>query len=973
MKRIAIFNFNLKTIGVLWGLVGLGLSGYAQSEETTARPSADVWEFVKYGSIPVNLYSGTMNLTIPLYQYKDKDFNIPVSLGYASNGCLPNRLQGSLSPGWYLTGGGCITRQIRGVPDEEDGVLRRRYTEYFRVSTDESTADLFQFYPGQGCINTYSLYLSPSSSLYATGYDPLPDIFYFNFMGYSGSFQLGRKNQIHVYNSNVPAGEIKINIKPGEAYSDMSAFSVTTGDGMVYYFGEYQDENDVATREYTEILRRSDSRTESQTTSWMLTRVVAPDGREIKFKYREGRIQMDPILTANVEQNRVSNPMNQMNWNASYRTVSGSNEFFFETARVFPLILEEMVVDNQLQIKYFHSDHPSDYCLDSLKVTHLKTGRELKKCRFSYLWKGSMSRFLQNVEISGEGNYQMEYYNQDQTPPYRSLSVDHWGFYNGKSGTSFTFLPQVSVNADFEETITGTSRNPDAAYGVFGMLKKITYPTGGYSEFDYQGNDYARAIRRDKSSLFLPYLKPESATQPAGGVRVWKIRDVTPAGQTISREFIYRNENNLSSGILLKYPRYYVHYKGMSTDGNYYYLRECSSYSSLHNSVYTLDEGHLGYSRVIEKREDNSTIEYVYSDYVTCPDDETGIVNNGNGAYQIESSLRTYVSNLYSSLNSRHRDRGKLLCKKMKDSEGKLVYQEKYIYDTRALPYFEDINLCGDVFRKTRIYTADHLLNQVVKTNYYGNDSVVSATTYAYNVLGEKIATETQDSRGVVYKEQTQYVNDIAAGNRTSVETAMIDRNILASPLKTERRFRNANGTEKLFGGEQTEFGLFNNLILPSAVRKARFDQPISASLFQPSLYTDTELTYDLYDKQGNILQTTDKEGKKTVYIWGYGGLYLIGKVENASLTNVKKVSGLSALEKTPLTGTLSNVQEMELRKLAGTLVTTYDYLPYVGVISVTDPAGIKVQYQYDSYGRLKNVTDGQGYLKENYEYHVQQ
>lgn len=54
-----------------------------------------------------------------------------------------------------------------------------------------------------------------------------------------------------------------------------------------------------------------------------------------------------------------------------------------------------------------------------------------------------------------------------------------------------------------------------------------------------------------------------------------------------------------------------------------------------------------------------------------------------------------------------------------------------------------------------------------MKTSYYGNDSVVSATAYAYNTLGEKISTETKDSRGVVYKEQIQYVGDIIAGDRT--------------------------------------------------------------------------------------------------------------------------------------------------------------------------------------------------------------
>ena len=160
---------------------------------------------------------------------------------------------------------------------------------------------------------------------------------------------------------------------------------------------------------------------------------------------------------------------------------------------------------------------------------------------------------------------------------------------------------------------------------------------------------------------------------------------------------------------------------------------------------------------------------------------------------------------------------------------------------------------------------------------------------------------------------------------------------------------------------------------MPAAFRKACLDQPTSASLFQSSLYTDTELTYDLYDKKGNILQTTAKDGKKTIYIWGYGGLYLIGKVENTTLAKVKGISGLSSIENAPLTGALSGTQETELRKLSGALVTVYDYLPYVGVVSITDAAGIKVQYEYDSYGRLKNVMDGEGCLKENYEYHVQQ
>jgi uncharacterized protein RhaS with RHS repeats len=48
-------------------------------------------------------------------------------------------------------------------------------------------------------------------------------------------------------------------------------------------------------------------------------------------------------------------------------------------------------------------------------------------------------------------------------------------------------------------------------------------------------------------------------------------------------------------------------------------------------------------------------------------------------------------------------------------------------------------------------------------------------------------------------------------------------------------------------------------------------------------------------------------------------------------------------------------------------MVTTYTYLPLVGVSTITDPKGDIITYSYDSFGRLEFVKDKSGnILSEN-------
>ena len=52
-----------------------------------------------------------------------------------------------------------------------------------------------------------------------------------------------------------------------------------------------------------------------------------------------------------------------------------------------------------------------------------------------------------------------------------------------------------------------------------------------------------------------------------------------------------------------------------------------------------------------------------------------------------------------------------------------------------------------------------------------------------------------------------------------------------------------------------------------------------------------------------------------------------------------------------------------------GGYITTYTYKPLVGMLSETQPNGNTVYYEYDAFGRLKNVKDNNKKTVKSYEY----
>ena len=66
----------------------------------------------------VSLYTGKMNFSIPLYEIKDPDFPLTISLDYNAEGFKPRKHSGVAGYNWALNAGGSITREVNLYPDE---------------------------------------------------------------------------------------------------------------------------------------------------------------------------------------------------------------------------------------------------------------------------------------------------------------------------------------------------------------------------------------------------------------------------------------------------------------------------------------------------------------------------------------------------------------------------------------------------------------------------------------------------------------------------------------------------------------------------------------------------------------------------------------------------------------------------------------------------------------------------------------
>lgn len=129
------------------------------------------------------------------------------------------------------------------------------------------------------------------------------------------------------------------------------------------------------------------------------------------------------------------------------------------------------------------------------------------------------------------------------------------------------------------------------------------------------------------------------------------------------------------------------------------------------------------------------------------------------------------------------------------------------------------------------------------------------------------------------------------------------------------------------------------------------------------------------FDRYGNPTCSETIDGLKTTYIWGYWGKYPVAVIDNASPEEVSAILG-SELYMLSDNGEKMIEQIDALRELLPeAMVTTYTWIPLVGMAKVTDPSGTSTSFSYDNSNRLLSETfrrdGGRRELIKSYKYNI--
>ncbi len=474
---------------------------YSQEETiklpNVTTPSPEAYALTKFGNVPVNESTGMVNQTIPLYTYKVQNLELPITINYSGAGVKVDELPSWTGIKWTLSAGGVITRSLKDKPDEMVGSNNRILLSDSQI-TDYST-DLVN-----GSAKAEYMYdLVENSSK-----DTEVDIFNFNFPGYSGSFYFDVNFQGVLLKNDTP-----LKIETIGNFSINKTILITAPDGVKYFFGGIDAIEDTEIR-YVQntFLQKVNSQ---GTTSFYLSKIEHPIFGEINLTYQHTNVEQSIVLTkeqskngpsiwiAGLEPDSVENCLNHPYDDTSVTTITVVNRI------LNPIFLSEISCPySSERINFFSTNIDNNNfkrVLNKIKV--FNSGEIVKTIDFEYTEftenpinhgprditkRFFLKRIIFDNDIPHEGIgsgrkneiYSFEYNDYNALPQRFSYAQDNLGYFNGVTNNTNLIPDNPVFNPNHNPGFA--DRSPDFDFASKGVLTHIYYPTGGFTQIEYE-------------------------------------------------------------------------------------------------------------------------------------------------------------------------------------------------------------------------------------------------------------------------------------------------------------------------------------------------------------------------------------------------------------------------------------------------------------------------------------------------------
>ena len=898
-------------------------------------PSPIAAELGKYGNVPVSLFTGTPSVSIPLFEVKGNLLSLPISLSNNSSGYKPQDLATWVGSSWSLNAGGVITRSVMGNPD---------------ISSNYFNAPYSLIPPNNLSVIPYYQYMK---NIQTGVLETQPDVYYYNFGGYTGKFILNpdqtvvkKKKDMLVITSGILATN--------------SYFTIQDEHGNLYTFSDVE----TTTSQPNDAAGMPNNTRYVYPSSWFLTKIqTADNNEEIDFTYTATSGTTMYPNNSNNQTTSYDFPTNNISLHCASGSVTGSSSVSATTS-ITMKYLQKITLSKGGQ-ELCHVDFiPTVSRLDSdggdrvLSQVNVYTPgipgagyKLIKRYNLTYSYFSNTGNTgtgadkyrlrldaLQEMSVNGttasKPAYQFTYNTFGGLPQRFTMSLDHWGFYNASGNT--TLIPTVyefgylgnSVNVGLT-----ANREPDLNAASFATLSKIQYPSGGYTTFDYELNQGKDAT--------------DGTVHSVGGVRVRTVTDFSGTSQQATvKQYTYQLDDGSTSGVvnfptypLLSYSNHYNEPCPLGGPGGGSPCGPClatfgpfthTRYSVNTSSIYGLGSfqgSHIGYTQVTEMQTDAITAQplgktvYKYNmnlGGIAFNDGHDDDISNGdlneeshydNTGKLIKDITNTYT---YTNLAVTHAYLVKTAQTQTNHDYYYLMpdgsYTIQFFWETEPSGYVAKQEFTTQLFTDQYDMTAQYgYLSQRTEKTYdqftnsyktqtenfvYGNPLHIYPTLTTISTTGStQLITQKKYAGDYSY---TGITSDVAANAIVNLN----NDNMLGTEIETVQYRQNSDGSNKRYiNGSLTTY-ISNPIPTPDKVYRIESVTPLT-SLTASAINGSGVFTYDTHYKiagsykflNNNLIEQSKDGGPVSAYLWDYNQLEPVAAITNSNIANIAYTS----------------------------------------------------------------------------------
>ncbi|MDX2072150.1 MAG: DUF6443 domain-containing protein [Haliscomenobacter sp.] len=912
-NRYFKFIFILITISLMGHVTDL----LAQATPSIVLPSItlpntpEASSLGKFGEGNVNTYTGALSVSIPLYSIQGKELKESIALSYDGSGNKVANLPTWVGLGWTLANGGVITRSMNGMPDLNSNYYSK--ADQIKPETTVGYTDQFQE-------NDY-LY-----SVAGRTVETEPDVYYFNFGGYSGRFYIDARKNIY------QAEKKDITIQPAYGSEDITSFTIKDMMGNVYEFTATEVTD--AFIECSETGQCSKARYIFNS-SWYLTKVTSANGTELmEYEYETLTAAYSPPINLASNQSMtywlstelVSGgtpgtccgppqfPCGENNTTPNVQKGGFTNQTYILNRKFLSKIYYRLrdpnsastVTTETVEFQSSTNSFPHAYGGKKLDKVTIKKGENgvtgLMEWKFTY--SGSTNRLtLTTLQQCAAGTttceepYSFEY-NTTTLPDPTSSQIDFWGYYNSNPNLQGLIPSFTYPNNGITYPGQNANRNTDTTRVKAGILTKVTYPTKGYTQYYYQ----AHLVANDDGSGIDRYV---------GGLRIKEIKNYNYSGTLINQKY-YRyikegslpNDLNNSSGSLRTrldyvsfsssrhYPEYLITCDIVGGNcipypqGHEWICRFITLTATNNTSLGSEELGHVGYDRV-EEIIAGKTVSYFrhgnnglgdLSKTVTY-DDQNKKLSESIYTYSNDiNETRNFTScNGYKVEQYLDQDNATTLCQ---SAGGGFSWLTPLQSGTNCI-----IQRGYGVKLRRSYYTIQqkwkYLAAKTDKQFFYDGAGILSGEvstttnfTYGNTKVTQPTITSVQNSDGKTYTSIVRFTE-----NASPVQSALVTKGMFGVPVEVEEQVDGVLTKKVKVEYSVDEFP--GGLVLPYRF----YDK------YNSSQADELQLTVQSYDKYGNLLQLQREYDQPVSALWSNYHTRMAAKVLNAAQNEVAYTS----------------------------------------------------------------------------------